>query len=98
MRDHTFQVIDTLDTYSEMVSGMQDLYLSVISNRMNEVIKVLTIIATILIPLTFIAGIYGMNFQFMPELTWRPAYFIALGLMVIAAFGMVAFFHRKKWL
>jgi len=98
VRDHTFQVIDTLDTYREMVSGLQDLYLSAISNRMNEVMKVLTIIATIFIPLTFIAGIYGMNFQYMPELTWRPAYFIALGVMVITAFGMVAFFHRKKWL
>ena len=98
VRDHTFQVVDSLDTYREMVSGMQDLYLSVISNRMNEVMKVLTIIATIFIPLTFIAGIYGMNFQFMPELGWRPAYFILLGVMLIIAAGMVVFFRRKKWL
>ena len=98
VRDHTFQVIDTLDTHREMVSGLQDLYLSVISNRMNEVMKVLTIIATIFIPLTFIAGIYGMNFQFMPELAWRPAYFIVLAVMIVVAGGMVYFFHRKKWL
>lgn len=98
VRDHTFQVIDTLDTHREMVSGLQDLYLSVISNRMNEVMKVLTIIATIFIPLTFLAGIYGMNFQFMPELGWQPAYFIVLGVMLVVAAGMIFFFRRKKWL
>jgi magnesium transporter len=97
VRDHTFQVIDVLDAYREMTAGMQDLYLSVISNRMNEVMKVLTIIATIFIPLTFIAGIYGMNFSYMPELAWRPAYFITLGVMAVIAVVMVAFFRRRKW-
>ena len=98
VRDHVFQIVDTLDSYREMVSGMQDLYLSVISNRMNEVMKVLTIIATIFIPLTFLAGIYGMNFQFMPELGWRPAYFVVLGVMIAVAGGMFVFFRRKNWL
>jgi len=81
-----------------MISGMLDIYLSSVSNRMNEVMKVLTIIATIFIPLTFVAGIYGMNFQFMPELSWRFGYFAALGLMALVAGGMLLYFKRKKWL
>jgi len=95
--DHTIQVIDTLETYRDMLSGMHDTYLSSISNRMNEVMKVLTIIATIFIPLTFIAGIYGMNFEFMPELKWRWAYFVVWGVIIVVALSMVAFFRRKKW-
>ena len=77
---------------------MLDIYLSSVSNRMNEVMKVLTIIATIFIPLTFIAGIYGMNFQNMPELEWKLGYFMVLIIMVIIGLFMVAFFRRKKWL
>ena len=96
--DHTIQVIDTVETFRDMVSGMHDTYLSVVSNRMNEVMKVLTIIATIFIPLTFIAGIYGMNFKFMPELEWRWAYFAVWVVIVIVAALMVIFFRRKKWL
>lgn len=96
--DHTIQVIDTVETYRDMVSGMHDTYLSSISNRMNEVMKVLTIIATIFIPLTFIAGIYGMNFEFMPELKWRGAYFLVWGVIVLIAVIMVIFFKRKRWL
>ncbi len=96
--DHTIQVVDTVETYRDMLSGMLDMYLSSVSNRMNEVMKVLTIIATIFIPLTFIAGIYGMNFDFMPELNWRWGYFAILGLMLAIAVLMVIFFHRKKWL
>ena len=69
--DHTIQVIDTIETFRDMLSGMLDIYLSSVSNRMNEVMKVLTIIATIFIPLTFLAGVYGMNFKYMPELEWR---------------------------
>ncbi len=95
--DHTIQVIDTVETYRDMLSGMHDTYLSSISNRMNEVMKVLTIIATIFIPLTFIAGIYGMNFQYMPELGWRWAYFGVWGIMAVIAAGMVVYFKRKKW-
>ena len=96
--DHTIQVIDTVETFRDMLSGMHDTYLSSISNRMNEIMKVLTIIATIFIPLTFIAGIYGMNFEFMPELKWRFAYFIVWGIIVLVAVIMVIFFKRKRWL
>jgi len=96
--DHTIQVIDTVETYRDMVSGTHDTYLSSISNKMNEVMKVLTIIATIFIPLTFIAGIYGMNFEFMPELKWHWAYFTVWGVIVFVAVLMVLFFKRKKWL
>lgn len=96
--DHTIQVIDTIETFRDMLSGILDIYLSSISNKMNEVMKVLTIIATIFIPLTFIAGIYGMNFQYMPELGWRWSYFGVLSVMVIMGIGMVNYFRIKKWL
>lgn len=96
--DHTIQVIDTVETYRDMLSGMLDMYLSSVSNRMNEVMKVLTIIATIFIPLTFIAGIYGMNFKFMPELEWPSGYFVVWGVMLFIGACMVVFFKRKKWL
>jgi magnesium transporter len=96
--DHTIQVIDTIETFRDMVSGMLDIYLSSISNKMNEVMKVLTIIATIFIPLTFIAGVYGMNFKYIPELGWHWGYAAALVLMGIIAFGMVMYFRNKKWL
>ena len=96
--DHTIQVIDTVESLRDMVSGMLDTYLSSVSNRMNEVMKVLTIIATIFIPITFIAGIYGMNFAFMPELGWRGGYFVVLGVMAGAALAMVIYFRRKRWL
>jgi magnesium transporter len=96
--DHTVQVIDTVEAFRDTVSGLLDLYLSSVSNRMNEVMKVLTIIATIFIPLTFLAGIYGMNFRFMPELGWRWGYFGALGLMAVVVVVMVIYFKRKRWL
>jgi magnesium transporter len=96
--DHTIQVIDTVETLRDTASGMLDIYLSSLSNRMNDVMKVLTIIATIFIPLTFIAGIYGMNFHNMPELTWRYGYVFALLLMIAVAFSMLVYFRRKKWL
>ncbi|MBN2457078.1 MAG: magnesium/cobalt transporter CorA [Sedimentisphaerales bacterium] len=96
--DHTIQVIDTVESFRDMVSGMLDIYLSSISNRMNAVMKVLTIIATIFIPLTFIAGIYGMNFKFMPELEWKWGYFIVLIIMAAVAAVMLIYFKRKKWL
>jgi magnesium transporter len=96
--DHTIQVIDTLEAYREMVSGLMDIYLTSLSNRLNEVMKFLTIIGTIFIPLTFIAGVYGMNFQHMPELHWRWGYFAALGIMALVALVMLLFFHRKRWL
>jgi magnesium transporter len=96
--DHTIQVIDTVETYRDIISGMHDTYLSSVSNRMNEVMKVLTIIATIFIPLTFIAGVYGMNFRNMPELYWKWGYFGTLGVMVIVAVCMIIYFKRKKWI
>ena len=96
--DHTIQTIDTIESFRDILSSLQDLYLSIISNRMNEVMKVLTIIATIFIPISFIAGIYGMNFSHMPELTWRWGY-PAVWLLIIAIIvGMVVFFRRKKWI
>ena len=102
--DHTIQIIDTIESFRDMVSGMVDLYLSSISNKMNSVMKVLTIIATIFIPLTFIAGIYGMNFNAekspfnMPELDWYWGYPVALLAMVVVAVIMLIFFRKKKWL
>ena len=98
VHDHTIQVIDTIETFRDMVSGMLDIYLSSMSNKMNEVMKVLTIIATIFIPLTFIVGIYGMNFEFMPELKWHWGYPLIWSIMIILAMGMLFYFHRKKWL
>jgi magnesium transporter len=96
--DHTVQVIETTETFRDMLSGLQELYLSGISNKMNEVMKVLTIIATIFIPMTFIAGIYGMNFEFMPELGIKFGYFIALGAMALIGTGMFMFFRKGGWL
>ncbi|MCA1988808.1 MAG: magnesium/cobalt transporter CorA [Desulfarculus sp.] len=96
--DHVVQVMDAVDNYREMLAGMLDLYLSSISNRLNEVMKVLTIIATIFMPLSFLAGVYGMNFEFMPELKWPWGYPAALLLMACVAGGMLFYFHRKKWL
>jgi len=96
--DHVVQVIDSVEIYRDMLSTMLDLYLSSVSFRLNEVMKVLTIIATIFMPLTFIAGVYGMNFKYMPELEWRSGYFLSLGVMGAVAVGMMVFFKRKKWL
>jgi magnesium transporter len=95
--DHTIQIIDTVETFRDMVSGMLDIYLSSISNRMNEVMKVLTIIATLFIPLSFIVGVYGMNFHYMPELEWKWGYFGVWGVIVLVALGMLVYFRRKKW-
>jgi magnesium transporter len=96
--DHTIQVIDTIESFRDIISGMMDLYLSTVSNKMNEVMKVLTIMATIFIPLTFVAGIYGMNFKFMPELEWKWSYPILWILLILIFFVMIYFFKRKKWL
>jgi magnesium transporter len=96
--DHIIQVIDTVESFRDMLSGLHDIYLSSISNKMNEIMKVLTIFAVIFIPLTFIAGIYGMNFQFMPELQWKYGYFVVLGFMAFVGIGMLLYFKKKKWL
>jgi len=96
--DHTIQVIDTVETFRDMLSGMLDIYLSSVSNRLNAVMKVLTVIATIFMPLTFIVGLYGMNFKYMPELEWHWGYPAVIGVMVIIAAWMLVMFKRKKWL
>jgi len=96
--DHTVQVLDTLETLREMLSGMLDIYLSSVSNRLNEVMKVLTIIATIFMPLSFIAGLYGMNFKHMPEYDWPYGYPAVLFLSAGIAGGMLLYFRRRRWL
>ncbi|MEN6427452.1 MAG: magnesium/cobalt transporter CorA [Phycisphaerales bacterium] len=96
--DHTIQVIDAVEGFRDMVAGMVEIYLSSISNRMNAIMKVLTIIATIFIPLTFVVGVYGMNFPNMPEMRWRWGYQAVLLLMLAIVVVMLAYFRRKKWL
>jgi magnesium transporter len=95
--DHTIQIIDNVESARDIVSGMLDIYLSSVSNRLNEIVKVLTILSAIFIPLTFIAGVYGMNFDFMPELRQPWGYPAVLALMAVVAGGLVAYFKRKKW-
>jgi len=95
--DHTIQVIDAMETYRDMMAGLLDVYLTSVSNRMNEVMKVLTVIATIFMPLSFIASVYGMNFSHMPELSWRYGYFGALGVMAAVGVGMLLVFKKRGW-
>lgn len=96
--DHTIQVIDTIETFRDMVSGMLDIYLSSVSNRLNAVMKVLTIIATVFMPLTFLAGVYGMNFKHMPELEWSWSYPALWLVMIVIGVVMLVYFRKKKWL
>lgn len=96
--DHVIQVIETVEIYRDMLSSMLDIYLSTISNRMSEVMKMLTIISTIFIPLTFIAGVYGMNFKNMPELHWEYGYMLVLSVMLAIGLLMVGYFRKKRWL
>jgi len=96
--DHVIQIIDTVETFREMTTGMLDIYLSSVSNRMNEIMKVLTIISTIFIPLSFVVGLYGMNFKYMPELSWRWGYPLVWGVILLSVGGMLLYFKRKKWL
>lgn len=96
--DHILQISENIDIYREMIWGLMDMYMTTISNKMNEVMKVLTIMASIFIPLTFIAGIYGMNFEYIPELQWKYSYFVLWGVMLIIFFAMLYYFKRKKWL
>jgi magnesium transporter len=96
--DHTIQVMDTVETFREVLSGMMDIYLSSINNRMNAVMKVLTIIATIFMPLTFLAGVYGMNFKHMPELEWQWGYPLLWVFMILIVVFMLISFRKKKWL
>jgi magnesium transporter len=96
--DHTVQAIDIVETYREVATGLTETYMSAMSNRMNEIMKVLTIMGTIFIPLTFFAGVYGMNFHHFPELDWRWGYPLFWVICVATAAGMVAWFRRRGWL
>jgi magnesium transporter len=102
--DHTVQLIDVLESYRDIAGDVRDYYLSTISNRMNEIMKTLTVIATIFLPLSFIAGVYGMNFNTavskwnMPELHWRYGYLYALAVMLVVAVGMLWWFKWRGWL
>ena len=98
IHDHLIRVTDLAENYRDLISGSLDAYMSVVGNRMNEIMKVLTIFSAIMLPLTFIAGVYGMNFENMPELTTRFGYFVVLMIMVIVAVGMLAFFWARGWL
>ena len=95
--DHSMQIIETIETFRDVTSSLNDMYLSAVSHRMNQVMKVLTVIATIFIPLTFIVGVYGMNFHYMPELAWRWGYFIILAIMSLLGIGMALYFKKKDW-
>ena len=96
--DHTIQIADIVESYRDILSEMFNIYLSVKADNTNEVMKILTIFATIFIPLTFVAGIYGMNFEFMPELKWRYSYFVMIGVMLVITAVMLRFFRRRGWL
>lgn len=95
--DHTIQVIDSIEAFRDILSSMVDVYLSSLSNRMNDIMKVLTIIATIFIPLTFIAGVYGMNFEYMPELEWRWGYPVVMLGMALIGISMFLYFKKRRW-
>lgn len=96
--NHIVQIIDTIEGLRDVVGGMKDTYLSSVSNRMNEIMKTLTIIASIFIPITFIAGVYGTNFEYIPELTWDGSYFVMISAMVIIVIIMIMWFRKKQWL
>jgi magnesium transporter len=96
--DHTVKVIENIDILRDMSSGLIDLYMNTASNKMNEIMKVLTIMSAIFIPITFIAGLYGMNFVNMPELQYQNGYYIILGIMMVVLIGMLIFLKRKKWI
>ena len=96
--DHTIQVIETIESYRDLLAGLTDLYISIGSNRMNEVMKVLTIISTIFIPISFIAGVYGMNFKRMPELDWAWGYPMVWAVMVVVVVMLLFYFKHKRWL
>ncbi|MDH5435260.1 MAG: magnesium/cobalt transporter CorA [Gammaproteobacteria bacterium] len=95
--DHVLRVMETVETNRDMVAGLVEMHISSISNKMNEVMKVLTLFASIFIPLTFIAGIYGMNFEYMPELKWKYAYPVLMGFFVVIALSLIVLFKKKKW-
>jgi magnesium transporter len=95
---HTIEIIETIESFRDLISGMIDIYLSSLSMKLNEVMKYLTIIATIFIPLTFMVGIYGMNFKYMPEIGWRFGYPMVMSVVLVVGVSMLIYFRRKKWL
>ncbi|WP_276365965.1 magnesium/cobalt transporter CorA [Chryseolinea sp. H1M3-3] len=95
--DHVAHLIDSLETYKDLTSSLLDIHINAMNTRMNEVMKVLTVISTIFMPLTFIVGVYGMNFEYLPELQWRWGYYIVWGVMLAIVVAMLLFFKRKKW-
>lgn len=95
--EHVIHLTDSLDTYKDLVSSLTDIHINAMNTKMNEVMKVLTVISTIFIPLTFIVGVYGMNFKHMPELNWAWGYYSVWGIMIVIVVGMLAFFRYKKW-
>jgi magnesium transporter len=97
-QDHCSQIAEVVESYREIAAGVSSAWVSAVGNRTNEVMKVLTIMASIFIPLNFMAALYGMNFEYMPELHYRPAYFILLGCMATVAVALIVFFHRRGWL
>ncbi|MEI6707743.1 MAG: magnesium/cobalt transporter CorA [Methylococcales bacterium] len=96
--DHSIRIIEAVESYRELISGMLDIYLSSVSNKMNETMKFLTVFASIFIPLTFIAGVYGMNFEYMPELKWKWSYPILWSVFIGIAVSLLFYFKKKKWL
>jgi len=98
VNDHATQIIDLVESCREMANGLQDFYISIVSNRMNEVMKALTIMASLFMPITFLAGLYGMNFEFIPELSWKYSYPVFLGTCTICTLSLLWFFKRKGWI
>jgi magnesium transporter len=96
--DHAIRIIESIESYKDILSSLMDIYISSVSNKMNEVMKVLTVFASIFIPLTFLAGIYGMNFEYMPELKWKFAYPFLWGVFIIVPALLLGYFKKKKWL
>lgn len=98
LSDHVNQVIETLESYRELVGGLMEVYYSIVNNRMNSVMKTLTIFSAIFMPLTFIVGVYGMNFDNMPELRTRNGYYVVWGVMIVVTIGMISYFRRRRWM
>ncbi|MCI0619374.1 magnesium/cobalt transporter CorA, partial [bacterium] len=96
--DHLYRMAEMTESFRDMSTAMVEAYLSTVSNRMNEIMKVLTTITTIFMPLTVITGIYGMNFEYLPELRWRYAYFVVLGIMVVVVLSLLSYFRKKRWM
>jgi magnesium transporter len=98
IHDHMIQIIETIESLMDLSSNMMDLYLSSVSNRLNEIMKVLTIFSALFIPMTFLAGVYGMNFKYMPELDWKYSYLGFWGIVICIIIAMIVFFKHKKWM